>query len=227
MKIGLITSGAVAALALAVSTVAASAATMTETASTNGGAMQTTDFNDVLTLAGFDTSLGTLTGVSITMSDAGTFFGTVTNTAANNNSFSIREDVDLSVSGNSVIAGLANSLVETQAYSNVAPGSPQGFGTYNPTNSDSVAAVTASDIAEFLNQNITVNVSTLTSETNLGGGGNETASINTTADATITVTYTYTPSAPPPPVPEPASLAVLGMGLLGLGFVRTKSNKSV
>lgn len=50
--------------------------------------------------------------------------------------------------------------------------------------------------------------------------GNAPLSQTTNATVTATVTYTYTPASSP--IPEPADIAVFGIALAGLGFVRRK-----
>jgi PEP-CTERM motif len=62
------------------------------------------------------------------------------------------------------------------------------------------------------------------------GGASSTPSDFTAIEATVetaflTITYTYSTPAPPPPpspTPEPASMALLGVGLAGLGAIRRR-----
>lgn len=64
---------------------------------------------------------------------------------------------------------------------------------------------------------------TLTTTLLSNTGGNTSATQSTLGSGSFTIDYTYTEAPPPPPpappvgTPEPASMALLGMGLVGLG----------
>jgi hypothetical protein len=65
-------------------------------------------------------------------------------------------------------------------------------------------------------------VSTLTGLTILGGGGNIASASATSANGTAVVTYNYDFVTA---APEPATLSLLGLGLLGFGFMARKLKK--
>jgi hypothetical protein len=65
---------------------------------------------------------------------------------------------------------------------------------------------------------LTLDVTTLSGSTFVGGGNNVTASISETASISASVTYTYQDSG----APEPATMATLGSALIGLALIGRK-----
>ena len=219
-------SSALAVAALLAGIGVASATTITTSASYGvGGTPQLTDWSQVLTVNPFNTALGTLTGVSITLDSSGAFSGAVKNTSATPQNFKVTEDVNLSGSSSNagisaIIGTLTQDLVVTQTYTALGSGTSAAFGPFGPT---STASATSTNFAAFESGPISTTITTATGTTVIGGGGNITNNINTKAGATLTVVYTYTPAVVPPPVPEPASLMLVLAGMAGTLLLRRRS----
>ena len=200
----------------------ASAATTSN--STTFGPTKTDFTTSNLTLKAFNTTLGTLTSVTLSMVGNATVGGSVTNNATTSQNFKVSTDTQVTL--NSTTASVTNLLLDlttTQSYVAVGAGATAVYGPFTP--SASAVNVNGTPLSDFTAGPINFSASTLSATTILGGGNNITAAVNSTAGGSVTVTYTYTPTPTPPPttVPEPASMALLGLGLAGLGLIRRRS----
>ena len=195
--------------------------------------VQGTELDTDLLFPLFDSNLGTLTSVSVVItSELFIANSSVTNTSAKVKSFSASEFsiftlADTSEPGSALDNALANVTlmpIYTQRYT-LAGNTSAVFGPYNPIATYSLAGPLAAFQAPGGATDV-VNVSTATGITFMGGGGKAAANIDTNGEATIAVEYTYAPPLSPFNVSEASSWSLLGIGLVGIGWVRQRKSRS-
>ena len=183
-----------------------------------------TDFTtSTLTVAPFDTTLGTLSAEEFVDATANVS-GTVTNTSALARSFNVSTNtvVTLSSMSGTNIDGLTVSLNATQAFTNLTPNTTANYGPFMPSKTTTVAGT---PLSAFTAGPITLVASTNSSFAVDGAGGNSRTTLSSTASGVLTVAYTYTAfgsGSQPASVPEPASMVLLGAGLLAAGVIRKR-----
>jgi hypothetical protein len=213
------------------------AAFVIETAST-GTIPISSNLTQPLALAKFDTTLGTLTAITISYVDNTIISGSVTNLAAAAESFTITQTTTFSLLQASNLL-LTNSLEASQTYTNLAPSQTSAFGVFTPSGGAGPLVLTSGALFDSLSQStgdIIFDFSTLMTTRVFGGGGNNTIVINPSGGATLTVRYDYTPTSPGPgsgsgsggsdaSAPEPASVVMTALGGLivaSAGLVRKR-----
>ena len=194
----------------------AQAATITQSAALN---LETTEINQIFNINKFDSALGTLTGVAITLDGEAISSATLTNTAAQAQRFQFGSTLNLYLDG----AGLSEvlSLNLFNFNSQIQVGQTVNLGTVNPSDS---LLINAADLSAFIGTGTTsFTCDSLVSNSQAGGGGNITVVQNTQAGCGLNVVYTYdVPTNPPAQVPEPASMALVGLGMMGLAAIRRR-----
>jgi hypothetical protein len=215
---------------------------------------QTASFNNqlteltgtpVLTLNQYNPQTGeTVTDVKFTITGTLSSGGTVTNTAAQAQDFSVAVTAGrfrLTPDVNNAPAALitygyfsplgSSTLIGESDYTNLAPNTPTSFGTYTINNNASpmIVSFNGTNIAGFLGTStFSFKPTTQIGTTTFGGGGNVTTNITTYASAAITVEY-YDNSTPPPVPFELSSNVGIGsfFGIMfGLSWWKRKRNLS-
>ncbi|WP_216856165.1 choice-of-anchor E domain-containing protein [Acidisphaera sp. S103] len=187
-----------------------------------GTTPQTPNFTPTQSLgfAGFNTSLGTLNSITITITDSvngslnlknsGTGSTSVTGSLLNTLKYSYPNLAQKSI-----------TLASSSFSATLGAGASSGFQPVSGTTTRN--ATVSSDLAAFETA-WAVTAGDLGQLTIGSGNSNGIATYTDTGTLTIVADYNYTPAAPPPPpgVPEPATLSILGAGLTGLGLLRRR-----
>jgi hypothetical protein len=193
----------------------------------------TTEISQTGALGLFDTNLGTLTGVSLTVFGSATFSFTVTNNAAQAQLAEVTARTRLFWSSDlAALNPFLTDIISLQLSSGpqvFAAGSSQSFGPSTQTGQftdDLISIGGALSAAGGGTFNLTCN--SLSGLIVDGGGGNLSIPQSTQAGCGARITYTFTPPPPPPPpgVPEPASLALVGLALAGAGFASRRRRQA-
>lgn len=199
------------------------AASVSYTSSTYSGV---TPYNTNLDVLKFDTSLGTLTGITITVSAEATASLDIFNNTNNAMSFtnaSSSSDVTVSTT-----AGSATSVTVTAATTGVSDTAQPGMNSFPGPSSGVVnsapAIISPADFSLYEgngSNTIALNVDASAGHYSGTGASGLFFGGSTTVASNVTITYEYRPVA----VPEPTTGAMFGIGVVlavGLGWGRRR-----
>lgn len=195
--------------------------------------LETTEIDQTGTLPKFDTSLGALTSVTLTLGGENTTSYNILNSAQQEQTFQVIDTTQLFLTDDAGLnlvdpntASLFDPIItfnSSTGPTTIAASATEGFGPFTDSDSTDYLFPGANGSLAFFEggpgDTFTLAASTLSGFNLQGGGGNLTVQQETQARFFGSVTYTYTPEEQPPASAVPGPLPLLGAAT-AFGFSR-------
>jgi hypothetical protein len=179
-------------------------------------------FSTNLSFTKFNSSLGTLTSVGITVNEAATIQSYVVNTTAIGGPAQNLSWTNVYTTAALTATGPDGASITTDAMSTPWSSSSSALITYGPsTNATGSGSTTTTDVAAYEGPgmgsfNVTASASSVTTTGSTGAEGLLAFGGTATVGGNVVITFNYIPAA----VPEPASLGMVALGLGSIYAVR-------
>lgn len=219
-------------LAVAMAFVAVGAQALTISGGSFSNPQTTTEISQTGTLNLFDSSLGMLTDVELTIEGAFTTSITLSNSSATD-AQTVKADGTVNLFFTSTIGALSAAfaspamiLAATTGFTDIPTGTSQSFGPLSDSQTSTLNAALDAFIASFASAGggtFDIGCTSLSGLAVTGGGGNISADQTTTAGCGASIIYTFS-ATPPPGIPEPASLALVGIALAAAGLASRRKS---
>jgi len=191
--------------------------------------LETTEISQTGSLSMFDSALGTLDSLILTLSGDSISNTVMTNTASGAQSFSFESTLNFFFDVTSVnqvvpVPTFETTLASTGGFVTLASNETLDLGTQNDSGFYELM-VSGAALVDFIGaagDTFELGCNTFTGSNMTGGGGNIETAQQTQASCSADIAYTYSADIPVAEVPEPSTLWLFGASILGFAGLRKR-----